>query len=70
MTASSSPKLTALRTRLINITKIGLTVAAIGYLVYVAKPAQILAYLSVMNKHLLIGILVLKFFTDIFKIWN
>jgi uncharacterized protein (TIRG00374 family) len=70
MTASDSSKQTTLRTRLINIAKIGLTVVAVGYLVYVAKPDQILAYLRVMDKRLLIGILVLKFITDIFKIWK
>jgi hypothetical protein len=70
MTPTDPPKTQTLRARLTNLAKIVLTVAAVGYLIYVAKPDQILAYLRVMDKRLLVGILALKFFTDIFKIWK
>jgi uncharacterized protein (TIRG00374 family) len=61
---------TVIRANIKNIAKLLLTVAAIAYLVSVAKPEQVISYLAKIDLQLLLVIILLKFVTDLFKIWK
>jgi len=55
---------------IVKIIKLLFTMAALGYLIKIARPEEMIAYLTEIDISLLVIITLLKFISDIFKIWK